>query len=159
MPLSHFDEEGRSRMVDVSAKDETVRVATAEGKIFMKPETLKLILDGRVKKGNVFEVARVAAVMGVKQTGSLIPMCHPLMISAVDVYFEPDEENSCVNISVTVKITGKTGVEMEALNGVSIAALTLYDMCKAADKEMIISDIMLMKKTGGKSGTFERSRG
>jgi cyclic pyranopterin phosphate synthase len=157
MPLTHFDEEGRSRMVDVTEKGETVREAIAEGYISMAPETLQLLIDGKMAKGrNVFEVARVAAVMAVKQTHNLIPMCHPLQITGVDVYFTPDKENSKVYIQVKVKMAGKTGVEMEALTGVSVAGLTIYDMCKAVDKNMVIGDIRVMKKTGGKSGTFIR---
>lgn len=157
MKLTHFDEEGRSRMVDVTEKNDTFRVAVASGKVFMKPETLKRILDKEIEKGDVFGVARVAAIMGLKKTSDLIPMCHPLNITGADIYFEPNVEKSYVEIKVSVKLTGKTGVEMEALTGVSIAALTIYDMCKAIDKEMIISDIMLLSKSGGKSGEFVRS--
>lgn len=156
MEFTHFDEKGRSRMVDVSEKSVTTRVATASGILKMKKETLEKIIDNTLFKGNVFEVARVAAVMGVKKTSELIPMCHPLNITSVNVEFKPDLENSIVNVTATVKIEGKTGVEMEALTGVSIAALTIYDMCKAVDKEMVISDIMLIEKTGGKSGHFLR---
>lgn len=157
MPLTHFDEQGRSRMVDVSEKNETLREATAMGFIKMAPETLDLLIAGKMAKGrNVFEVARVAAVMAVKRTSDLIPMCHPLLITGVDVYFEPDREKALVNITVTAKLTGKTGIEMEALTGVSVAALTIYDMCKAVDKKMVIGDIRLMRKSGGKSGTFIR---
>jgi len=119
---------------------------------------LKRILDKNIEKGDVLAVARVAAIMGLKKTSYLIPMCHPLNITGADVYFEPDIEKSCIEIKVSVKLSGKTGVEMEALTGVSIAALTIYDMCKAIDKEMIISDIMLLSKSGGKSGEFVRSR-
>ncbi len=154
--LSHFDDEGRSRMVDVTDKKDTIREAVAECFIEMKPETLKRITDNQIEKGNVFEVARVAAIMGLKKTSALIPMCHPLNLTKADVYFEPDFENNRVKVTSFVKLTGKTGVEMEALTGVSIAALTVYDMCKAIDKGMIITDIKLMKKTGGKSGTFIR---
>lgn len=156
MEFTHFDEKGRSRMVDVSEKSVTTRVATASGILKMKKETLEKIIDNTLFKGNVFEVARVAAVMGVKKTSELIPMCHPLNITSVNIEFKPDLENSIVNVTATVKIEGKTGVEMEALTGVSIAALTIYDMCKAVDKEMVISDIMLIEKTGGKSGHFLR---
>lgn len=156
MRLTHFDEEGRSRMVDVTDKNDTFRVAVASGKVFMKPETLKRILDKEIEKGDVFGVARVAAILGLKKTSDLIPMCHPLNITGADVYFEPNIEKSYVEIKVSVKLTGKTGVEMEALTGVSIAALTIYDMCKAIDKEMTISDIMLLSKSGGKSGEFIR---
>lgn len=157
MSLTHFDEEGRSRMVDVTEKSETVRKAVAEGYISMEPETLRLLIEGKMAKGrNVFEVARVAAVMAVKQTHNLIPMCHPLQITGVDVYFETDTEKSRVDIQVIVKMAGKTGVEMEALTGVSVAALTIYDMCKAVDKAMVIGDIRLMEKSGGKSGLYVR---
>lgn len=156
MEFTHFDEKGRSRMVDVSEKSVTTRVATASGVVKMKRDTLEKIIDNTLFKGNVFEVARVAAVMGVKKTSELIPMCHPLNITSVNIEFKPDLENSIVNVTATVKIDGKTGVEMEALTGVSIAALTIYDMCKAVDKEMVISDIMLIEKTGGKSGHFLR---
>ncbi|WP_303851790.1 cyclic pyranopterin monophosphate synthase MoaC [Seleniivibrio woodruffii] len=155
--LTHFDEEGRSRMVDVTDKNETVREAVAAGYIKMKPATMDMLIKGEMAKGrNVFEVARVAAVMGVKRTSDLIPMCHPLFITKVDVYFEPDREKSQVDIQVVVKMAGKTGVEMEALTGVSVAALTVYDMCKAVDKDMLIGGIRVMKKTGGKSGTYIR---
>ncbi|ADR18052.1 cyclic pyranopterin monophosphate synthase MoaC [Calditerrivibrio nitroreducens] len=156
MKLTHFDEEGRSRMVDVTEKSDTFRVAVASGKVYMKPETLKRILDKEIEKGDVFGVARVAAIMGLKKTSDLIPMCHPLNITGADVYFKPNTEESYVEITVSVKLTGKTGVEMEALTGVSVAALTIYDMCKAIDKEMTISDIMLLSKSGGKSGEFKR---
>jgi len=157
MDFTHFDENGKSRMVDVTDKGVTAREATATGYIIMKKETLERILDNKIFKGNVFEVARVAGIMGVKQTANLIPMCHPLNISSVDIDFIPDMENSRVKISVTVKLSGKTGVEMEALTGVSIAALTIYDMCKAVDKGMVISDVKLIEKKGGKSGHFVRS--
>lgn len=156
MDFTHFDENGKSRMVDVTDKSITARQATATGYVIMKKETLERILDNKIFKGNVFEVARVAGIMGVKQTANLIPMCHPLNISSVDIDFIPDLENSRVKISVTVKLSGKTGVEMEALTGVSIAALTIYDMCKAVDKEMVISDVKLIEKKGGKSGHFVR---
>lgn len=154
--LSHFDEEGRSRMVDVTDKAITSREATACGYILMDKETLKRILDKNIEKGNVFEVARVAAIMGLKKTDDLIPMCHPLNITKADVVFEPEIEKNRIRIEVTAKLSGKTGIEMEALTGVSIAALTIYDMCKAIDKNMIISDICVLKKSGGKSGTYVR---
>lgn len=157
MDFTHFDENGKSRMVDITDKSITSRQATATGYVIMKKETLERILDNKIFKGNVFEVARIAGIMGVKQTANLIPMCHPLNISSVDIDFFPDLENSRVKISVTVKLSGKTGVEMEALTGVSIAALTIYDMCKAVDKEMVISDVKLIEKKGGKSGHFIRS--
>ena len=143
-------------MVDVSAKDETAREAVAEGRIFMQPETLKLILDQRVAKGDVFGVARLSGIMACKKTPELIPLCHPLNLSSVDIDFEPNRKRSCVLIRATVRITGRTGVEMEAMTAVAVAALTVYDMCKSTDRSMTLSDIRLMKKSGGKSGTFER---
>jgi cyclic pyranopterin phosphate synthase len=154
--LTHFDEEGRSRMVDVSGKDQTLRVAVARGSISMQPGTFKKIQDKKIEKGDVLGVARVAGIMAAKKTADLIPMCHPLNLTAVDIYFYPDREKSRIEIEAQVKITGKTGVEMEALTAVSAAALTIYDMAKAVDRGMTISDIRLIKKTGGKSGTFER---
>lgn len=156
MSFSHIDEYGRSRMVDVTDKKDSQRFARASGCVYMAEETLQAVMSGGIEKGAVFETARIAAVLAVKKTGDLIPMCHPLNITAVDVEFKPDFTESCVNIDVQVKLSGKTGVEMEALTGVSVAALTIYDMCKAVDKDMIISDIKLIKKTGGKSGTYMR---
>lgn len=154
--LTHMNDEGRARMVDVSEKGETVRVAVARGEVLMKPETLALIKEGAMAKGDVLAVSQVAAVMGAKKTSDIIPMCHPLFLSGVDVSFKYDEENSKLEIEATVKNTGKTGVEMEALTAVSVASLTIYDMCKAVDKEMVIGDIRLIQKTGGKSGEFKR---
>ena len=154
--LTHFDDQGAARMVDVSGKADTVREAVAEGRVVMAPATLALILDQKVAKGDVFGIARVAGIMAAKKTADLIPLCHPLNLSSVDIAFEPDKSTSSVLIRAVVKITGKTGVEMEALTAVAAAGLTVYDMCKAVDKAMTISDIRLMKKTGGKSGTFER---
>ena len=154
--LTHFDDDGAARMVDVSSKEETVREAVAEGRVTMLPETLKLILDRKVSKGDVFGVARVAGIMAAKKTAGLIPLCHPLSIASAEISFEPEEEASCVKILATVRTTGQTGVEMEALTAVAAAGLTIYDMCKAADRAMTITDIRLMKKTGGKSGTFVR---
>lgn len=155
--LSHFDEDGAARMVDVTAKQETSREAVAEGRVFMQPETLSLILDRKVVKGDVFSVARIAGIMAAKKTPDLIPLCHPLTLSSVNISFEPDRERSCVLITAAVKITGKTGVEMEALTAVAAAGLTVYDMCKSTDRTMTVSDLRLMKKSGGKSGTFERN--
>ena len=152
--LTHFDNNGNARMVDVTAKNKTERVAKAVGKIKVNGETLKLIKEGKIGKGDVLGIARVAAIMGSKQTSSLIPMCHPIMITSCDVEFEIDEKNCEINITSRVKIFEKTGVEMEALTAVTIAALTIYDMCKAIDKRMVISDVHLLKKTGGKSGEF-----
>ena len=150
--LSHLDESGRARMVDVTAKDDTVREAVAKGSVRMKPETLALIQSGGVPKGDVLAVAQVAGVMAAKRTHELIPMCHPLLLSAIDVRLEPDEKESAVQITATVRTTGKTGVEMEALTAVSVAALTIYDMCKAVDRGMRIEGVRLVRKSGGKSG-------
>jgi cyclic pyranopterin phosphate synthase len=143
-------------MVDVSGKAETAREAVAEGRVTMSPETLKLILDRNVSKGDVFAVARVAGIMAAKKTAGLVPLCHPLNLSSADISFVPDEKSSCVNIVAVVRTTGQTGVEMEALTAVAVAGLTIYDMCKSVDRAMTVTDIRLMKKTGGKSGTFER---
>jgi len=154
--LTHFDESGRARMVDVSAKDVTTRIAIASGEIHMQPETLEHIQQGKLKKGDVLAVADVAAVMGAKKTPDLIPMCHPLMLSGIDVSFTEPEENCGLKVAVSVKCNGKTGVEMEALTAVSTALLTIYDMCKAVDKGMRITAIQLEEKHGGKSGNFKR---
>ena len=150
--LSHIDESGRARMVDVTAKDDTVREAVAKGSVRMKPETLALIQSGGVPKGDVLAVAQVAGVMAAKRTHELIPMCHPLLLSAIDVRLEPDEKESAVQITATVRTTGKTGVEMEALTAVAVAALTIYDMCKAVDRGMRVEGVRLVRKSGGKSG-------
>ena len=152
--LTHFDEHGAARMVDVSEKDETVREAVAAGSVVMLPETLRLILDKKVSKGDVFGVARVAGIMAAKKTADLIPMCHQLNLASVEISFEPDENGSRVNITATVRTTGKTGVEMEALTAVAAAGLTIYDMCKAVDRAMTITDLRLIEKSGGKSGHF-----
>ncbi|HWJ02029.1 MAG TPA: cyclic pyranopterin monophosphate synthase MoaC [Verrucomicrobiae bacterium] len=154
--LTHFNEDGRARMVDVTAKDETVRVATARGAVHMRPETLAAVTAGRIAKGDVLAVAQVAGVMAAKKTSGLIPMCHPLFITGADLSFNIDERDSKVEIQAVVKTTGKTGVEMEALTAVSAAALTIYDMCKAIDKDMVIDNIRLIEKTGGKSGRYVR---
>ncbi len=145
-------------MVDVSTKEETAREAVAEGYVFMLPATLSLILDRKVSKGDVFGVARIAGIMTAKKTAEIIPLCHPLSLSSVEVSFESDQERSCVHVTATVRVSGRTGVEMEALTAVAAAALTIYDMCKSADRSISISDIRLVKKTGGKSGTFQRER-
>jgi cyclic pyranopterin phosphate synthase len=155
--LTHLDESGRARMVDVSAKGETVRVATARGRVVMRPETLRLIRSGGVTKGDVLAIAQVAGVMGAKRTPDLIPLCHPLPITGVDLSFELDEAASAVEITASARIVGKTGVEMEALTAVATAALTVYDMCKAVDKDMVIDQIRLVHKVGGKSGEYRRS--
>ena len=154
--FTHFDKEGKARMVDVSDKAETERVATAKGSVIMQPATLALIKEGGVKKGDVLSVARLAGIMGAKKTPDLIPLCHPLALTSVQVDLTLDEARSAVDITATCKLVGKTGVEMEALTAVSVAALTVYDMCKAVDKGMQIVDIRLTHKSGGKSGTFER---
>jgi cyclic pyranopterin monophosphate synthase len=155
--FTHFDKEGKARMVDVSDKAETERVATAMGSVLMQPATLALIKDGGVKKGDVLSVARLAGIMGAKKTPDLIPLCHPLALTSVQVDLTLDEARNAVDITATCKLVGKTGVEMEALTAVSVAALTVYDMCKAVDKGMQIVDIRLTHKSGGKSGTFERA--
>ena len=152
--FTHFDKSGNARMVDVSDKNKTERVAIAVSRIKMSKKTLELIKKGGIGKGDVLGVARVAGIMASKQTSNLIPMCHPLMISSSNVDFEIDEKESAINIKATVKIVDKTGVEMEALTAATIAALTIYDMCKAVDKRMVIEGTHLLKKTGGKSGEF-----
>jgi cyclic pyranopterin phosphate synthase len=152
--LSHIDDAGRARMVDVTAKDETVRVAVAAGRVVMQPETLRLLLRGEIAKGNVLTTAQVAGVMAAKKTSELIPMCHPLLLTGIDVELTPNEAASAIDITATVRLTGKTGVEMEALTAVSIAALTVYDMCKAVDKGMRIEGVHLVSKSGGKSGGY-----
>ncbi len=152
--LSHLDAQGNAHMVDVSAKDVTSRSATARGRVEMLPETLALILDGKARKGDVIATARIAGIMAAKKTHELIPLCHPLMISKVAVEFAPDEASSSIEVTATVKVEGKTGVEMEALTACSIACLTLYDMCKAVDRGMRITDLRLAEKSGGKSGTY-----
>ncbi len=153
--LTHFDALGNARMVDVSEKAESERTATAKGMVLMSPETLRLIKSGGVKKGDVLSVAQLAGIMGAKRTPDLIPLCHPLALSSVTVELSLDETRSAVEITATCKLKGRTGVEMEALTAVSVAALTVYDMVKAADKGIRITDIRLTHKSGGKSGTFE----
>jgi cyclic pyranopterin phosphate synthase len=152
MELTHLDEEGRARMVDVGEKPDTERVAVAKGEVNMRPETLRLIAEKGVPKGDVLAVAQVAGVMAAKRTPDLIPLCHPLLLTKVDVAFHVDEERSCIEITATVRCRGKTGVEMEALTAVSVAALTIYDMAKAVEKTMRISNVRLVRKSGGKSG-------
>lgn len=153
--LSHLDEHGKAIMVDVSDKAETDREAIATATVRMKPEALHSILEKRIPKGDVFSAARIAGIFAAKKTSSLIPLCHPLTINSVHLDFVPDESTSLIKIVSRVTSTGKTGVEMEALTAVSIAALTIYDMCKSLDKGMIITDVFLMKKAGGKSGIYE----
>ncbi|MCK5912549.1 MAG: cyclic pyranopterin monophosphate synthase MoaC [Desulfuromusa sp.] len=156
--LTHFDKNGQAIMVDVGNKPLTTREAVAGGEIQMRPETLQQILAQRIKKGDVFSVARLAGIMAAKQTFALIPLCHPLPLSAVEIEFESDPQQGRVTISATTRVTGQTGIEMEALTAVSVAALTIYDMCKAIDREMVIGRICLLKKSGGKSGTFTRAK-
>ncbi|UMZ72851.1 cyclic pyranopterin monophosphate synthase MoaC [Natranaerofaba carboxydovora] len=156
--FTHMNESGRPRMVDVGTKEDTKRKATACGYIYMAEHTLKKIIEGQIKKGDVLNVAQTAGIMGAKKTSEIIPMCHLLMLTGVDIDFEIDEKNNRICIEAAVTTTGKTGVEMEALTAVSTCALTVYDMCKSIDKEMEISDIKLIKKTGGKSGTFIKEK-
>jgi cyclic pyranopterin monophosphate synthase len=154
--LSHINDTGQVQMVDVTDKNKTVREAVACGRVIMKSSTLELLAEGRMAKGNVLTTAKIAGIMAAKKTGEFIPLCHPLGLTGIDIAFETDRENSQVIIEAVVRTVGQTGVEMEALTAVSVAALTIYDMCKAVDREMIISDILLLKKSGGKSGTFIR---
>lgn len=156
--LNHFDSDGKAIMVDVSHKQDTLRIAAARGKVKMKMETVELIENGKMGKGDVLGVARVAGIMAAKRTSDFIPMCHPLFITGSEISFNIDKEKSCIHIEAVARTTGKTGVEMEALTAVSIAALTIYDMCKAVDKAMVIEDIHLYKKEGGKSGIFINER-
>jgi cyclic pyranopterin monophosphate synthase len=152
--LTHLDAAGNAHMVDVSEKHVTSRSATAKARVFVLPETLDLIRAGTAKKGDVLATARIAGIMAAKKTHELIPLCHPLMISKVSVEFDADEKNNCIDVIATVKVEGKTGVEMEALTACSVACLTLYDMCKAVDRGMRITDLRLVEKSGGKSGAF-----
>jgi cyclic pyranopterin phosphate synthase len=156
MGFTHFNDSGRARMVDVGQKDDTERVAKASCYIQMKKETLDAIIEGRMKKGDVLAVAQVGGIMASKKTYELIPMCHNILINGCDIDFQIDREENRIHIMSTVKTRGKTGVEMEALTAASMCALTIYDMCKAVDREMIISDIKLLEKDGGKSGHFIR---
>ena len=153
--LTHFDGDGRPTMVDVSAKPATDRVAVAAGRITMAPATLTRVLDRGIAKGDVLTIAELAGIMGAKRTADLIPLCHPLGLTAVSVSLIPDPAAAAIEIEATCKVGGQTGVEMEALTAVSVAALTVYDMCKAVDRAMVISDIRLRHKSGGKSGTFD----
>ena len=159
--FTHFNESGRARMVDVSAKDSTERVGTAQATVLMLPATLEKIQRGKIAKGDVLAVAQVAGVMGAKKTPDLIPMCHPLLITSVDISFkeesQPNQDGFCaIHIYATVKTTGQTGVEMEAMTAASVAALTIYDMCKAIDRGMSFTGVCLLSKSGGKSGTYTR---
>ncbi len=155
--LTHFDQDGKAIMVDITAKPATHRQAIAGARVTMTPQTLERILDQSIQKGDVFGVARLAGIMAAKQTANLIPLCHPLALTSVEVDFTPDPATGTVSIKATATVTGQTGVEMEALTAASVAGLTIYDMCKAIDKEMVIGQICLLKKTGGKSGIFERT--
>lgn len=154
--ITHLDEKGRARMVDVSAKEVTERTAKAQACVAMKKETLDLILKAGIKKGDVLAVARVAGIMAAKNTSDLIPMCHPISIAAVNMDFEIDKENAIITAVVTTKTRDRTGIEMEALTGAAVAALTIYDMCKGVDRSITITDIQLLEKTGGRSGTYAR---
>jgi cyclic pyranopterin phosphate synthase len=159
--FTHFNESGRARMVDVGGKPQTDRVATAQAKVYLQPETLEKIQRGKIAKGDVLAVAQVAGVMGAKKTPDLIPMCHPLLLTSVDISFkeepQPDREGRCsITVTATAKTSGPTGVEMEAMTAVSVAALTIYDMCKAVDRGIRFSDVWLLSKSGGKSGTYDR---
>mgnify|MGYP005844341005 FL=1 len=152
MELTHFDAAGRARMVAVSEKTDTARAAVARGRVRMRAETLRLIVENRIAKGDVLAVAQVAGVMAAKRTWELVPMCHPLLLTSVALAFKVDEKANAVDITATVKTTGKTGVEMEALTAVAVAALTIYDMCKAVDRGMVVEEVRLARKSGGKSG-------
>ena len=160
--FTHFNESGRAKMVDVLAKGSTERIAVAQGRVSMLPETLRRIQEGKIVKGDVLAVAQVAGVMGAKRTPDLVPMCHPLMLTSVNIDFRenatPDEKGQCsLTIEAAVKTHGQTGVEMEAMTAVAVAALTIYDMCKAVDKGMSFGDVCLLSKSGGKSGTYQRA--
>ena len=155
--FTHLDDSGRARMVDVGAKPDSERIATARGRVRMRPETLELIRSGGVTKGDVLAVAQVAGVMGAKRTPDVIPLCHPLPLTSVELAFQLEPDLPGLEITATTRVTGKTGVEMEALTAVAVAALTVYDMCKAVDREMVIEEVRLVYKSGGKSGEFRRS--
>jgi len=157
MEFTHFDQEGNAIMVDVSDKSHNLRTAIASGKIILGREAYDAVMDKTVKKGDVLAVARVAGIMAVKQTASLIPMCHPLMITSCSIDYTTIEEQWAIEVFCTTKVTGQTGVEMEALTGASISLLTIYDMCKAISKDMVIQDVKLVKKTGGKTDYYDRS--
>ena len=156
--LTHIGDDGEARMVDVSDKDVTDRTATARGSVLMAPETLQLIIDGTVKKGDVISVARLAGIMAAKRTADLIPLCHPLALNRIDVDLSCDPDRNAIEIVATCRVSGRTGVEMEALTAVSTAALTVYDMCKAVDRGMQLTDIRLVHKAGGKSGEFKADK-
>jgi len=155
--FTHIDEKGQVRMVDVTAKPATERIARAQAMVAMQPETFKMIQDQNIKKGNVLETARIAGIMAAKQTSALIPMCHPLNLTHVQIDFFPDSATHTIRIETLARVVDQTGVEMEALTAASLAALTMYDMCKSYDRQMRISDIYLLEKSGGKSGTWKRT--
>ncbi len=157
--FTHFNEEGRAKMVDVSGKESTLRTAVASGTVCLNAETFELVKSDRIKKGDVLAVAQVAGIMAAKKNPDLIPMCHPLMLTGVDIAFDLDSEKHTVQIDATVRCKGETGVEMEALTAVSVAALTIYDMCKAVQKDITIEHIRLISKSGGKSGDYRRAEG
>ncbi len=156
--LTHFNEEGRARMVDVSEKTQTMRTAVAAGEVLLRPDTYDLVVAGKMKKGDVLAVAQVAGIMGAKRTSDVIPMCHPIAITGIDISFALDEPRHAILIEATAKCKGETGIEMEALTAVSIAALTIYDMCKAVQKDIEIQNIRLLSKTGGKSGAYHKEK-
>ncbi len=155
--LTHFNASGEAHMVDVGEKDITTREGVADGRIYMEPETLKKIMEGSHKKGDVLGIARIAGIMGAKKTPDLVPLCHPIMITSVDVELTPEPEKNAVYCKATVRCNGQTGVEMETITAVQVALLTIYDMCKAVDRGMVISEVGLLSKSGGKSGTWRRS--
>ena len=155
--FTHLDADGKAQMVDVGGKASTERVARAQARVFMSAETLAMIDDGSHKKGDVLSVARIAGIQAAKQCSHLIPLCHPLMLTSVTVDLALDAESSCVTIEATCRLSGQTGVEMEALTAASVSALTVYDMCKAVDKEMVINDVTLLEKSGGRSGHYTRA--
>jgi cyclic pyranopterin phosphate synthase len=156
MKLSHVNQKGEARMVDISSKEPTERMAEASAQVHMKPDTLRLIAQGDIPKGDVFAAARVAGILAAKKVDQLIPLCHSLPLEGIEINFHPDEAAQYVRIAAVARCTYKTGVEMEALAAAGVAALTVYDMCKAVDKDMVISDLKLLKKTGGKSGEYTR---
>ncbi len=153
--LTHIDESGQARMVDVGGKPDTERIATARGAVLMRPETLQLIIEGNMKKGDVLTTAQLAGIMAAKRTGDLIPLCHPLILSHIEVTCTPNPAESRVDIEATVRLRGKTGVEMEALTAVSVAGLTIYDMAKAVDRHMQLTDVRVVRKAGGRSGNWQ----
>ena len=157
--FTHFDESGRSHMVDITGKGDTVRTATAAGRVLVNAETFHLIRTGGMKKGDVLATAQIAGIMGAKRTPDIIPMCHPILLKGVEVSFSLNEADLAVEITATARCTGATGVEMEALTAVSVAALTVYDMCKAVQKDMVIDAVRLLKKSGGKSGDYTAEKG